>query len=59
MNNRFRERLIGEFFSSETAWQIKVKLHVEPPWQGGTKVYINGPCHITKMAAMPIYGKNL
>ena len=26
---------------------------------GGTKVYINGPGHMTKMAAMPIYGKNL
>ena len=22
------------------------------------KVYINGPGHMTKMAAMPIYGKN-
>ena len=27
-------------------------------WEGGTKVYINGPGHMTKMAAMPIYGKN-
>ena len=26
-----------------------------PPWEGGTKVYINGPGHMTKMAAMPIY----
>ena len=24
-----------------------------------TKVYINGSGHMTKMAAMPIYGKNL
>ena len=24
----------------------------------GTKVYVNGPGHMTKMAAMPIYGKN-
>ena len=31
---------------------------MEPPWEGGTKVYINGPGHMTKMAAMPIYGKN-
>ena len=46
-------------FSSETAWPIKAKLYVEPPWEGGTKVYINGPSHVTKMAAMPIYGKNL
>ena len=26
---------------------------------GGMKVYSNGPGHMTKMAAMPIYGKNL
>ena len=26
---------------------------------GGTKVCINGPGQMTKMAAMPIYGKNL
>ena len=25
---------------------------------GGTKVCSNGPGHVTKMAAMPIYGKN-
>ena len=29
---------------------------MEPPWEGGTKVCINGPGHMTKMAAMPIYG---
>ena len=32
---------------------------MEPPWEGGKKVYINGLGHMTKMAAMPIYGKNL
>ena len=46
-------------FSSETALPIKAKFYVEPLWEGGTKVYINGPGHMTKMAAMPIYGKNL
>ena len=45
-------------FSSVTAWPIKAKFYVEPPWEGGTKVCINGPGHMTKMAAMPIYGKN-
>ena len=30
---------------------------MEPPWEGGKKVYINGPGHMTKMAATPIYGK--
>ena len=39
-------------FSSETAWPIKAKFYVEPPWEGGTKVYINGLGHMTKMAAM-------
>ena len=28
-------------FSSETAWSIKAKFYVEPPWEGGTKVCIN------------------
>ena len=45
--------------SSETALPIKAKFYVEPPWEGGKKVYINGLGHMTKMAAMPIYGKNL
>ena len=38
---------------------IKAKFHVEPTWEGGLKIYINGPGHMTKMAAMSIYGKNL
>ena len=45
--------------SSETAWPIKAKFHVESYWEGGMKVYVNGPGHMTKMAAMPIYDKNL
>ena len=32
---------------------------VEPPWEGGKKVYLNGPGHMAKMAATPIYGYNL
>ena len=49
----------SKIFSSETAWPIKAKFYVEPPWEGETKVYINGPGHMTKMAAMPIHGKKL
>ena len=30
---------------------------MEPPWEVGKKVYINGTGHITKMATMLIYGK--
>ena len=43
---------------SETAWPIKAKFYMGHPWEGGTKVCINGPGHMTKMAATPIYGKN-
>ena len=52
-----RPSTFSNIFSSETAWPIKAKFCVEPPWEGGTKVCINGPGHMTKMAAMPIYGK--
>ena len=31
---------ISNCFSSETAWPVKAKFYVEPPWEGGTKVYI-------------------
>ena len=50
--------LLSKIFFSETAWTIKVKFHVDPPWEGWMKACINGPCHMTKMAATPIYGKN-
>ena len=29
------------------------------PWDGGTKIYSNGPGHMTKIAATPIFGKKL
>ena len=44
---------------SEGTGQIKAKFYVEPPWDGGTKICSNVPGHMTKMASMPIYGKNL
>ena len=37
----------------------QAKFHVEPPWEGGTKVCINGAGHMMEIAATPIYGKNL
>ena len=49
----------SNIFSSETTGPIEVKFYVEPPWDGGTKVCSNGPGQMTKVAAMPIYGKNL
>ena len=54
---RRRPSTISNVFSSEAAWPIQAKFYVEPPWEGGTKVCINGPGHMTKMAATPIYGK--
>ena len=47
---------ISNVFFLESAWSIKAKFHVEPPLEGGTKVNINRPGHMTMMAAMPIYG---
>ena len=49
----------SNIFSSETTRQIEAKFHMEAPWDGGTKVCSNCPGHMTKMAAMSIYGKNL
>ena len=45
-------------FSSETTGPIKVKFHMELLWDGGMKVCSNSR-HMTKMAAIPIYGENL
>ena len=35
------------------------KFYVEHPWVGGMQVYINGPGHMTKMAAMLKNAQNL
>ena len=44
---------------SETTRPIEAKFHMEPSWDWGTKVCSNGPGYMTKVAAMPIYCKNL
>ena len=49
----------SKVFFSETDWPIKSKFHAVPPWIGGTKLCLNGPCHMTKMATTSIYGKNV
>ena len=49
----------SNFFFLETARLIEAKFHVGPPWDGSMEVSTNGLCHMTKMATMPIYGKNL
>ena len=47
----------SNIFSSETTGPIEAKLYMEPPWDGVTKIYSNGPGHMTRMADMPIYDK--
>ena len=49
----------SKIFFSETAWPIKAKLYEEHWQEVRMKVYINGQCHMTKMAAMAINSKNL
>ena len=53
-----RRPQFSKIFFSETAWPVKAKFYMKHLWEGGTNVYINNPGHMTKMAAMPIYGKN-
>ena len=53
-----RPSTISNVFSSETTWPIEAKFYVQTPWHGGKKVYINGPGHMIRMAAMPKYSKN-
>ena len=45
-------------FSSENTGQISIKFHMQPLDKGGKKIYIFCPGHISKMATLPIYGKN-
>ena len=37
---RYCRQPFSNIFSSETAWPFNAKVHVKPPWQEGTKVYI-------------------
>ena len=47
-------------FSSETTGLVEAKFHMKSPWDGGNEsLFHKSPGHMTKMAAMPIYGKNL
>ena len=54
-----RPSTISNDFSSATAGLVVTKFHIQPPGPLGKKNYSNGLDHVTKMAAMPIYGKNL
>ena len=54
-----RPSTISNDFSSETTGPIASKFHIQPPGPLGKKSCSNGLGHMTNMAAMPIYGKNL
>ena len=53
-----RPSTISNIFSSETTGPIELKFHMETPLDRGTKNCSNGSGHMTKMAAIAIYGKN-
>ena len=54
-----RPSTISNDFFSETSRPIVTKFHIQPSGPLGKKNCSNGLDHITNMAAMPIYGKNL
>ena len=54
-----RPSTFSKDFSSETIGPISIKFDMQPLDRGGKKICIFRPGHLTKMAAMPIYGKNL
>ena len=47
------------FFPKKNSKSIEAIFHVEPSWNGRMEVSANGLCHMTKVAAMPIYAKKL
>ena len=49
----------SNIFSSETTGPIEAKFHIGASLGWGNKILLNGAGHMTKMAAMPIYGINL
>ena len=40
-------------FLSFTACPIEAKFYLEPPWDGGKKIWSNGVGDMTKLAVMP------
>ena len=44
--------------SSEITMSFELKFHMKTPYDRLAKIYTNCTGHMTKMATMPIYGKN-
>ena len=53
------DSIFSNFFSSITARPIEATFNLALPCDVEMKVSSNGLGHMTKMAVMPIYGKNL
>ena len=51
--------IFSNIFSSIVARPIEAKFHRALSWDVGMEVTSNGLGHMTKVAAMPIYSKNL
>ena len=49
----------SKIFFFKTAWPIKAKFYLEPPWVGGTIFCLRHLGHMTKMAATPYMVKAL
>ena len=49
----------SNIFSSETNGPIETKFHLKSSKDRETKVYSNGPDHMTQMSTMLIFSKNL
>ena len=49
----------SNFFSLNNSKSVEAKFHLKPSWDRGMKECSNNPGHMTNLAAMPIYGKNM
>ena len=53
------DSIFSNFFSPIAARPIEAEFHEALSWDGAMEVTSNGLGHMTKTAAMPIYGKTL
>ena len=51
--------MVHQHFQISPQKPVEDKFHVDIPWDAGSKVCTNDHGHMTKMAAMTIYGKHL
>ena len=56
--NKFQRSRLTFAFSAKVAHSV-VQFHVETPYDKLVKIYTKYFVQITKVAALPIYGKNL